>query len=159
MTWHLHHIQCLHLLSSFSLQATDEINKLHSKESWVLDTDDSSGSRTQLPTIFEHSIMDAVRNLNNVITKVKADEQDIFNDRSTQEQATSLFIKAVEGTDTPLCAHWLYHYYTRDIRSFSCSDNKQESLHFLILVSDLAIPVKYIYTILMKFFLSHVVTG
>lgn len=78
-------------------QAIDDVAKLSSRETWVLDTNDSSGSTTQLPTLFENCVNEAVSNLNDVVIRIKTGEHDIFNDRTTQEQATSLCIDLVKG--------------------------------------------------------------
>lgn len=40
---------------------------------------------------------EAVSNLNDVVIRIKTGEHDIFNDRTTQEQATSLCIDIVKG--------------------------------------------------------------
>ena len=73
------------------------MHKLNTRETWVLDTNDSSGSTTQLPALFENCINEAITHLNDVVIRVKPGEHDIFNDRGTQEQATALCIDLVKG--------------------------------------------------------------
>lgn len=78
-------------------QAIDDVHKLNTRETWVLDTNDSSGSTTQLPALFENCVNEAVTHLNDVVIRIKPGELDIFNDRTTQEQATALCIDLVKG--------------------------------------------------------------
>ncbi|XP_067945613.1 exocyst complex component 2-like [Watersipora subatra] len=78
-------------------QAIDDVHKLNTRETWILDTNDSSGSTTQLPALFEHCINEAISHLDDIIIIVKQGELDIFNDKGTQEQATALCIDLVKA--------------------------------------------------------------
>ncbi|KAK3764200.1 hypothetical protein RRG08_044127 [Elysia crispata] len=71
-------------------QAISDVKCLHTKETWVVETDDQSGGTTQLPALFENIVNEAIQHLHEVVVMNKPSEPEIFSQRPIQKEATVL---------------------------------------------------------------------
>ncbi|CAL1540086.1 unnamed protein product [Lymnaea stagnalis] len=71
-------------------QAISDVKCLHTKETWVVETDDESGGTTQLPALFENIVNETVQHLHEVVVMNRAPEPEIFSQRPIQKEATVL---------------------------------------------------------------------
>ncbi|XP_059170244.1 exocyst complex component 2-like [Physella acuta] len=71
-------------------QAIIDVKSLHTKETWVVETDDESGGTTQLPALFENIVNETIQHLHEVVVMNKAPEPEIFSQRPIQKEATAL---------------------------------------------------------------------
>jgi len=76
----------------FSLlkQAIADVKSLHTKETWMVETDDEFGGTTQLPALFENIVNEAVQHLHEVVVMTRPSEPEIFSQRPIQKEATML---------------------------------------------------------------------
>lgn len=74
----------VHSLSYVFMHAADEVKQMHTKENWDITYDDS-GTRTQLPLLFESKVEEILRLVRETILQVSTpDEVDIFTKINVQ---------------------------------------------------------------------------
>ncbi|CAG5128462.1 unnamed protein product, partial [Candidula unifasciata] len=71
-------------------QAISDVKCLHTKETWVVETDDEYGGTTQLPALFENIVNETIQHLHEVVIMNKPSEPEIFSQRPIQKEATAL---------------------------------------------------------------------
>ncbi|XP_076112322.1 exocyst complex component 2-like isoform X2 [Mytilus galloprovincialis] len=71
-------------------QAIADIQQLHIKETWIVETDDESGGTTQLPALFENIVNETIQHLHEVVVQNKQGEPEIFGQRTVQKDSTQL---------------------------------------------------------------------
>ncbi|XP_048748841.2 exocyst complex component 2-like isoform X2 [Ostrea edulis] len=86
-------------------QAIADVKQLHTKEMWVVDTDDESGGTTQLPALFENIVNEAIQHLHEVVVQNKTGEPEIFALRTIQKDATALCTQLLQAFSP--CLHKL----------------------------------------------------
>ncbi|KAI1302365.1 Exocyst complex component 2 [Halotydeus destructor] len=96
----------VHALNYLFGQASDEVRSLCTKENWDVSCDDSIGTRTQLPLLFESKVIEIIQLVRETILQTtSADEVDIFKQIPVQGQMKQLaqtlmtsFIETLEKT-------------------------------------------------------------
>ncbi|XP_078337720.1 exocyst complex component 2-like isoform X2 [Crassostrea virginica] len=86
-------------------QAIADVQQLHKKETWTVDTDDESGGTTQLPALFENIVNETIQHLHEVVVQNKTGEPEIFAQRTIQKDATSLCTQLLQAFSP--CLHKL----------------------------------------------------
>jgi exocyst complex component 2 len=98
----------VHSLTYLFNQVSDEIRALYMKENWDVNLDNVTGTRTQLPLLFESAVINQLQLVRETILQTSsADEVDIFTQINVQGQMKQLaqnmmqaFLTALEKTLT-----------------------------------------------------------
>lgn len=77
-------------MSTLFKQAISDIQQLHTKETWIVETDDESGGTTQMPALFENIVNETIQHLHEVVVQNKLGESEIFSQRTVQKDSTQL---------------------------------------------------------------------
>ncbi|XP_015782863.1 exocyst complex component 2-like [Tetranychus urticae] len=96
----------VHSLVSLFNQAAEEVKQLSTKENWEIVSDDSSGTRTQLPLLFEAKVIEILQLVReNILQTTTHEEVDIFSKINVQGRMKQLaqnllqaFLLALEKT-------------------------------------------------------------
>lgn len=78
-------------------QAIADIQQLHTRETWIVETDDESGGTTQLPALFENIVNETIQHLHEVVVQNKAGESEIFSQRTVQKDSTQLCTELLQA--------------------------------------------------------------
>lgn len=78
-------------------QAITDVQQLHTKETWTVETDDESGGTTQLPALFENIVNETIQHLHEVVVQNKPGEPEIFSQRTVQKDATTLCTQLLQA--------------------------------------------------------------
>ncbi|XP_041376144.1 exocyst complex component 2-like isoform X2 [Gigantopelta aegis] len=81
-------------------QAIVDAKSLHTKETWMVETDDENGGTTQLPALFENIVSETIQHLHEVVVLNKAGEPEIFSQRPIQKEATMLCTQLLQSFST-----------------------------------------------------------
>lgn len=77
-----------HCMFTLLKQAISDVQALHTKETWNVETDDESGGTTQLPALFENIVNETIQHLHEVVVLNKQGEPELFSQRTIQKDAT-----------------------------------------------------------------------
>lgn len=78
-------------------QAIADVQQLHTKETWMVETDDEFGGTTQLPALFENIVNETIQHLHEVVVQNKPGEPEIFSQRTVQKDATQLCAQLLQA--------------------------------------------------------------
>lgn len=86
-------IHCMHTLFQ---EATEDIQNLHTRETWVLQMDEHGGI-SALPALFESLVIDTLQHLKEVVSRVKQGELNIFADYDIQRMTVELASEMIKA--------------------------------------------------------------
>lgn len=109
-------------------QAITDVKGLHTKETWLVQTDDELGGTTQLPALFENIVNEAVQHLHEVVVQNKTGETGIFSQRTVQKEATGLCTQLLQAF-VPCLEQLAMTPTSPETPTTSVSDDKGDELH------------------------------
>ena len=74
---HVSHVIC-HVIYHVITYLFIEVQQLHMKETWGVETDDEYGGTTQLPVLFENIVNETIQHLHEVVVQNKPGEAQVI---------------------------------------------------------------------------------
>ncbi|PIK42085.1 putative exocyst complex component 2 [Apostichopus japonicus] len=86
----------IHCMDTLFQEATEDIQNLYTRETWVLQMDEHGGI-SSLPTLFESLVIDTLQHLKEAVTRTKQGELNIFADYDIQRLTVNLASEMIKA--------------------------------------------------------------